>query len=169
MKKTFLYITFALVLTSACSSESEKNEDTTNVDSAENVVSKPMVVETDSGRLEIQASTTKESPATLYYASGKVKAKGYLINGKPGSAWVYYDENGNVIRAEHHSESGGIVRELDKNDFTFRLYDNKALGVKFEIPSAWKEIQSPNPALLVSFQKTAFAVFHHPSILPARS
>jgi hypothetical protein len=146
------FIRFALpaFLFISCSSESPKseNKNDTAVSSANKTI-----LQTDSGRIEVETMAgTDEGKATLVDANGKITGRGMLIDGKISGAWVRYDANGNIISAEHFSE-GKPLHALDKNDFDFRSWENKQLGVRIKVPKNWKELPSANPALVASFQK----------------
>ncbi len=111
------------------------------------------IIQTDSGRLEIENTNgLEERKATLYDKNGKVLQTGMFLDNKAAGAWIKYDAFGNVISAEHYS-AGKPIHELDKTDFSFRTWENKQFGAKFSVPKNWREIPSPNPATIASFEK----------------
>ena len=140
-------LTFSLVLfLLSCSSREKKNTVADSVLSDTTTIAQ--TIRTDSGQLVIR----KNGEALLLGENGKLKASGYFDHGAPSGAWVHYDENGKVVTAKFLVE-GKVTHELDKKDFDFRTYENQKLGVKFLVPKEWKELPSPNPALLASFEK----------------
>ncbi len=166
----FIFISAISFSIASCSSGEEKNEKQNN-----NSIAIPQTVkttlQTDSGRIEIETIPgNDESKAVLVDANGKIVERGSFIDNKPAGAWVKYDANGNIISAEHYSE-GKPTHTLDKNDFDFRTWENKQLGAKFLVPKNWKELPSPNPALVASFQKdeTDTAVHIKPNFNLARA
>ncbi|GAB4137007.1 MAG: hypothetical protein Fur0041_11680 [Bacteroidia bacterium] len=111
------------------------------------------VIETDSGKLEVfQLNGVNDGAAVLYGKDGKKIAEGTFAGGKKTGAWLRYDNNGKVIAAEHLS-GDQVLHVLDVNDFDFIRYTNKEMGISFEVPRAWKELKSPNNALVASFEK----------------
>lgn len=140
-----LPLLFILFLFSCSSQEEKKKNDSVPQQDTSSIA---QTLQTDSGRLVIR----KDGQAFLYDGNEKMKASGYYDRGGPSGAWLHYDENGKVIDAKFLKE-GKVTHELDKNDFNFRTYENKQLGVKFLVPKDWKELPSPNPALLASFEK----------------
>ncbi|HET6993205.1 MAG TPA: hypothetical protein VFJ43_17860 [Bacteroidia bacterium] len=153
MKKFLNSIFLSAILISfvSCSSDSapDKKTDSAVADTA----SGKKIIQTDSGRIEIEiAKGSNEGKAALYDANGKLLQTGMYINDKPAGAWIKYDASGNIISAEHYS-SGKPLMQLDKNDFVFREWNNGKIGLKFKVPKDWTERSSPNPALLVSFEK----------------
>jgi hypothetical protein len=166
MKKiiSFIFISAIVFSVTSCSSSS----DNSNSKTIDTVASE---VKTDTGTFKIGFSNgTNEAKATLVDANGKIKAKGMFINNKLAGAWVRYDENGNVIGAEHYSD-GKPLHTLDKNDFIFRNWENQQLGFKILVPEKWVELKSPNSALLASFEKnvTDTAVHAKPNFNVARA
>ncbi|MBI3511371.1 MAG: hypothetical protein HY064_11960 [Bacteroidetes bacterium] len=148
MKNIFFLFAFPFFLM-ACSGDEKK---TNTPDSAKDSIGK-ITLQTDSGKMVVATKNgVKDGNAVLYFPDGKVKQKGMFLEGKVAGAWVTYDENGNAIKAEHIS-NGKVLHELDVNDFNFRDYRNEKMGISFNVPKAWKEIESPNGALLVSFEK----------------
>jgi hypothetical protein len=156
MKNNFAFILISILTFSivSCSSEEPKAEN--KIDSTAPIVVAPAVkttLQTDSGRMEIETVPgTQEGKAVLMDANGKIIARGMMIDGKPSGAWIRYDANGNIISAAHYEE-GKPSHVLDINDFNFRTWENKQLGVKLQVPKNWKELPSSNPALVASFQK----------------
>lgn len=147
----FLSLLAIIIAFPSCSSD---NSPKTFSDSFNpNAVMEKKVIQTDSGKIEIEmVQGSNEGKAILYSEQGKVLQKGMYVNNQPAGAWIKYDAAGNVISAEHFSK-GKPLLQLDKNDFNFREWDNQKIGLKFKVPKDWKEIPSPNPALLVSFEK----------------
>lgn len=108
----------------------------------------PESLQTDSGRIEID----RNGKAVLIAKDGTVRGRGYFFHGKPAGAWVRYDSLGNILSAAHLLD-GKSLCELDKNDFYFTSWKNDTMGASFMVPKSWKQIPSPNSALLVSFEK----------------
>lgn len=145
MKTCCIFLTGIALVFSACSSGIDPKKVSDTATDGAQIIS----IQTDSGRIEVDA----DGKAVLYYENGKVKARGEYVEGKPAGAWIRYDENGNVISAAHLSD-GKPLYQLDKNDFEFRTWKNEKLGAQFNVPKEWKEVPSPNPALVASFEKT---------------
>lgn len=145
MKIPFFFIAVTALFFSCSGDEEKKSTDDSIPVKADSVT----VVQTDSGRIEIQYS----GYAMQYDKDGKLKGSGYFRNNKPEGAWIRYDENGAIVSAEHFSPDGNVLKELDKTDFVFRTWTNKDFGAAFSIPENWEEVPSANPALLVSFTK----------------
>lgn len=146
IRTAFFPAAFAIVFIS-CSGDEKPNE--TPADSAlVNTAAQAYVLQTDSGKIQVDA----EGKAVLYDANGKIRGRGYFNGNKPLGAWIRYDENGNIVSAEHF-QNDGAPKVLDKNDFEFRIWENKEFGARFSIPKNWEEIPSANPGLLVSFTK----------------
>lgn len=138
----------ALALLSSCSGDDKNNEG--NADSLANDSGpKTIVLQTDSGKIMIDASGN----AVQFDANGKIKGRGHFDGNQPSGAWLRYDENGNIISAQHFSSDGTPTKQLDKNDFDFRTWESKSIGARLTIPKNWEEIKSPNPDLLTSFSK----------------
>jgi hypothetical protein len=155
MKSHFLFFLLPIIIsfTSCGNDPSEVKTDSIPKKDSSVLAQNITRLDTDSGKLEIiSALHLPESKATLYYPDGKVKASGFFIGGKPASAWIYYDEKGNIIKAEHISNNEK-ARPLDKTDFEFRDWSSQTLGLKFKLPKNWKELTSPNPNLIASFYK----------------
>lgn len=159
MKKLLLCpLLLALV---SCSGDEAKS---TAADSATQTVAgaSETVLQTDTGKIVVKLN----GEASLYDPNGKLRGSGYFTGGKPAGAWLRYDEQGNIISAEHFSNDGTPVRQLDKNDFEFRSWTVNGFGARFSIPKNWKELPSANPALLASFSKEVQddSVFIRPSV-----
>lgn len=138
----------AFALLSSCSGDEKGNN--ANADSLKNDSSpKTTVLQTDSGKIMIDASGN----AVQFDANGKIKGRGHFDGNQPSGAWLRYDENGNIISAQHFSSDGTPTKQLDKNDFEFRIWESKSIGARLTIPKNWEELSSPNPDLLASFSK----------------
>lgn len=150
MKKALIIPFFLSLAVVGCS---EREPTSSTIDSAN--LKRVTTIATDSGTLFISTlSGSKADKVELKDASGKLISSGLFLNGKPAGAWKRFDASGKLLNVKHYSE-GQVVRELDVNDFDFRVYQNQAMGMQINIPKLWDEEVSPNPALMASFTKTS--------------
>ncbi len=148
----FQFSIFVLLLTS-CSNENTDQGAKDSVADSMSIVSSKQEFETDSGKLVITHIQGVEiDSAVLYGKDGKISARGFMFNNKPSGAWVYYDANGNITKAEHFAGES-MKYNLDVEDFKTSRITFKEMGISAEIPVNWKPIESPNTASLISYEK----------------
>jgi hypothetical protein len=152
-----LHISLLALLTAltACS-EKQKNEAQTDTASTAAVTNpnapRPEVITTDSGRLEVPVvNGGKNGKALVYNKDGKLVGEGQYLNDKKTGTWKEFDANGKLVAVKQFTVSG--IRTLPVADFDMRTFENKQMNIRLRVPRNWKEVQSPNTALMAVFEK----------------
>ncbi|HTF05766.1 MAG TPA: hypothetical protein VK826_17180 [Bacteroidia bacterium] len=145
----FLFSIFVITAVSCSNGEPDDLKNDSSLTDSMSVVE----IETDSGKLVITKIVGQDlDAAVLYGKDGKIAGRGFLFNGRPSGAWIHYDANGNIIKAEHYSD--GVVKyNLDVTDFQTVRMNFKEMGISLAVPAKWKAIETPNPANLISYEK----------------